>query len=207
MIQTKELTGLDCRSDLARRRMSREEINRYPIREYRGPVHIVRSGKGLAGAVKALKREAVLGFDIETKPAFRKGESYLPSLLQLAGEKEVYIFQLSRLRLPGLLLDILSDPGIIKAGVSLDYDISELVKLAHFTPAGFADLGEIAKRIGINNHGLRGLAAVLLGFRISKSAQKTNWARERLTPVQVRYAATDAWVGRELYKKLKRIAQ
>ncbi|MBR6624668.1 MAG: 3'-5' exonuclease domain-containing protein 2, partial [Mailhella sp.] len=41
--------------------------------------------------------------------------------------------------------------------------------------------------------------ANLLGFRISKSAQCSNWENRELSPQQVKYAATDAWVGRELY--------
>ena len=53
--------------------------------------------------------------------------------------------------------------------------------------------------MGIKNHGLRGLAAVFLGIRISKGAQTSNWSRDVLTRQQIQYAATDAWVGRKLY--------
>ena len=35
--------------------------------------------------------------------------------------------------------------------------------------------------------------------RISKAAQVTNWAREALDEKQIRYAATDAWISREIY--------
>ena len=44
--------------------------------------------------------------------------------------------------------------------------------------------------------------ALLLGFRISKSSQTSNWEAEKLTKKQIDYAATDAWVCLELYKKL-----
>ncbi len=152
-----------------------------------------------------LAGHTLLGFDTETRPAYKKGESYLPSLLQLACEDEVYIFQLKQLGLAKPLRDILADPAIIKAGVALDYDISELKKLSSFNVAGFTDLGNLAKKAGIKNHGLRGLAAVLLGFRISKGAQTSNWAKNVLTPQQIQYAATDAWVGRRLYLSLQQI--
>ena len=36
---------------------------------------------------------------------------------------------------------------------------------------------------------------------MTKSARTSNWARQTLTAKQVTYAATDAWVGRELYRK------
>ncbi|MBU2537359.1 MAG: 3'-5' exonuclease domain-containing protein 2 [Proteobacteria bacterium] len=184
-------------------RMTKEEINECPMLRWEGPVHVIRTREELGPAVKALMKETILGFDTETRPAYHKGESYLPSLLQLAGEKEVYLFQLKPLGLPGPLRTILADPKIIKAGVALAYDLRELHKLAQFKPAGFVDLGGIAKKAEIKNHGLRGLAAVLLGFRIPKGAQTSNWARDVLTPTQIRYAATDAWVGRELYLKLR----
>jgi ribonuclease D len=181
------------------RRMSKDEINACPIKRWTGKITVVRNKKELAAAMRRLAGQSLLGFDTETRPAYTKGESYLPSLLQLAGDKEVFIFQLKHLGLALPLRKILADPAIIKAGVSLDYDISELNKLARFKAAGFADLGKLAKKAGIKNHGLRGLAAVYLGFRISKGAQTSNWARDVLTRQQIQYAATDAWVGRELY--------
>ncbi len=55
------------------------------------------------------------------------------------------------------------------------------------------------------NHGLRGLAALLLEFRVSKKAQTSNWSQRVLTAAQIRYAATDAWVGRELYFRLEQL--
>jgi ribonuclease D len=159
----------------------------------------------LSEAVRLLEQESILGFDTETRPAYRKGESYPPALLQLAGANEVFIFQLKFTGLPRLLIGILSNPDIVKAGVSLNYDIAELKNVVQFEPAGFVDIATLAKKHGIQNHGLRGLAAVLLGFRISKSAKTSNWASNELTPSQIIYAATDAWVGRELYLEMQKI--
>lgn len=185
------------------RRMHKDEINACPIGRWRGPVRVVRTEAELKVAMKRIAHETLLGFDTETRPARVKGESYLPSLLQLAGEKEVFIIQLNHVGLTRSLRQILADPAIIKAGVSLDYDIRELEKMAPFKAAGFVDLGTLAKKSGIKNHGLRGLAAVLLGFRITKGAQTSNWARDVLTPQQIRYAATNAWAGRKLYLALE----
>lgn len=184
------------------RRMSRQEINQCPIGRYEGPVHVVRSEDDLCRAIKELRNETILGFDTETRPAFTKGQTYPPALIQLGGEHTVYLFQLRHLKFPKRLREILSDPGIIKAGVSLDFDVVQLKRMGDFSPASFVDLGDVAKQSGIKNHGLRGLTAVLLGFRITKNAQTSNWARETLQPTQERYAATDAWVGRELYLQM-----
>ena len=181
------------------RRMSKDEINGCPIKRWNGRTSVIRNKDALVTAVDRLAGHNLLGFDTETRPAYTKGESYLPSILQLASNDEVFIFQLKHLGLAKPLREILSDSAIIKAGVSLDFDIRELKKLSPFKAAGFRDLGDLARKAGIMNHGLRGLAAVFLGVRISKGAQTSNWAKDVLTPQQIQYAATDAWVGRRLY--------
>lgn len=185
------------------RRMSKDEINACPIVRWTGAVTVVRTRDELVTAMRKLSGRTPLGFDTETRPAYKKGESYPPSLLQLASDDEVFIFQLKHLGLAKPLHEILANPDIIKAGVSLDHDIHELKKLSHFKAAGFMDLGNLAKKAGIKNHSLRGLAAVLLSFRISKGAQTSNWAKDVLTPQQIQYAATDAWLGRRLYLALE----
>lgn len=187
-------------------KLSKDDINQCPLGKYTGPIKIIRTEEKSVKAIKKLKNEQVIGFDTETRPAFQKGESYSPALIQLAGKNCVYIFQLKLLELTSLLLELLEDKNIIKAGVSIDFDIAELRKVSEFEPGGFIDLGDEAKQIGIKNHGLRGLAAVLLGFRISKGAKTSNWEKEKLSSSQIIYAATDAWVGRELYLKLKELS-
>ncbi|MBU0483125.1 MAG: 3'-5' exonuclease domain-containing protein 2 [Proteobacteria bacterium] len=185
------------------RRMTRDEINEMPIRGYNGTIKLVRTEEELERAVEELSMESVLGFDTETRPAYVKGQSYPPALIQLAGAKTVYLIQLKQLKFPGKLRKILENKNIIKAGVSISFDLQQLKELGPFTEAGFVELADLAKEIGIRNHGLRGLSAVLLNFRISKGAQRSNWATEELTNKQIRYAATDAWVGRELYLGFK----
>ena len=170
-------------------------------------MNLVGTRDELAVAMNKLSGHTLLGFDTETRPAYRKGESYPPSVLQLASTDEVFIFQVKKLGLVKPLRELLADRTIIKAGVALDYDIRELKKISPFSAAGFVDLGDLAKKAGIKNHGLRGLSAVLLGFRISKGAQTSNWAKDVLAPKQIKYAATDAWVGRKLFLSLEQIKE
>jgi len=187
------------------RRMAREEINALPMRRFDGVVEVVTEQDHLAEALKCLEQEPVLGFDTETRPSFAKGESYDPSLVQLAGSKMTYVIQLKPVEFPVSLRRLLANEKIIKAGVAPYHDLNELQRLGEFEPAGIVDLATGAKNLGIKNHGLRGLAAVLLGFRISKSSQVSNWARRDLTEAQVSYAAMDAWVSRELYLHLDKM--
>ena len=93
---------------------------------------------------------------------------------------------------------------ITKSGVSVDRDLIELMFLAPFDPCSFIDLGDVARDKGIPHHGLRGLAAMFLGSRISKSARTSDWGRDRLSRAQISYAATDAWVGLELFKRFEK---
>lgn len=174
------------------------------MRRYEGAIHLMQTPADAKLAAERLRGETLLGFDTETRSAFRAGESYSPSLLQLAGANEVFLFQIGLTGLIPELREILSDPNILKCGVALRRDVSELRKLVAFNPAGFVELADCAKRAKIKNLGLRGLGALLLGFRISKGEQVSNWAKRELTPSQITYAATDAWVGREIYLEMDR---
>ncbi|MEN8135007.1 MAG: 3'-5' exonuclease [Thermodesulfobacteriota bacterium] len=185
------------------RRMTKDEINSLPIRSYEGKVVVVKTREELDIAVRKLGKETLLGFDTETRPNFKKGQNNLPSLIQLAGEKTVYIFQLQHIKFPANLREILADKTIIKTGVAIDHDLLQLQRFEPFMEGGFAGLARLAKNAGIKNHGLRGLAAVLLNFRISKSAQRSNWGNDTLSNKQINYAATDAWVGREIFLRLE----
>ena len=184
-------------------RINSADINLLPIRSYDGPVSVVRDQAALSEALSILAAERVLGFDTETRPAFKKGERHAPALLQLAGAFGVFVFQLTVLGFPEQLRAVLTDTARIKAGVALDHDVRMLQTLAAFAPAGFVELGTLARHAGLKNYGLRGLAAAVLGVRISKKARLSNWAARQLSPDQVTYAATDAWISRELYLRFE----
>lgn len=179
--------------------ISKETLAALPMRRYEGEIVFVDDEPALARARDELPAERVLGFDTETRPAFRKGESYLPSLVQIAGEHRVYIFALRRRETHDLLRHLLETAAIVKTGVSVAYDLRTLAQVFTFEPRGIADVGMIAKRHGLEQSGVRNLAGLLLGFRVAKGAKTTNWAAPRLSESQINYAATDAWVCRQLY--------
>ncbi|QJB58338.1 3'-5' exonuclease [Pseudodesulfovibrio sp. zrk46] len=182
------------------RAFSKADINEMPLRRYEGPITVVRTEKQRTMALKEMEGEPLLGFDTETRPVFKKGRKPgPPSLIQLATAERAYVFQINILKLCNGICDLLADPSVVKTGVAVRDDIIGLQRLANFKPANFVDLSDITAKAKLQTHGLRNMAANLLGFRISKSAQCSNWSKEKLTPQQVNYAATDAWVSRELY--------
>ena len=181
--------------------ISREDMANLPIRRYEGEVRLVESADALARAADEIRRERVLGFDTETRPAFRKGESYAPSLLQLAGEAVVWIFPLQRLDSSVLLKEVF-ESETAKVGIGVTDDVRQLRKVFAFEQANVLDVGTLAKRRGIEQTGLRNLAGIVLGFRIPKGSRTSNWAAARLTRQQIAYAAMDAWAARELYLAL-----
>ncbi|MBC15700.1 3'-5' exonuclease [Pseudodesulfovibrio profundus] len=182
---------------------TKSDINEMPLRRYEGPIEVIRTEKQRTRALKDIEGETLLGFDTETRPVFKKGKKPgPPSLIQLATASCAYIFQINLLPLCNGLCDLLADESITKTGVAVRDDILGLQRLAEFTPSGFIDLSDVSTAAKMQTHGLRNMAANLLGFRISKSAQCSNWAKEKLTTQQINYAATDAWVSRELYLAL-----
>ena len=181
--------------------ISKETVNRLPLIRYKGEIRLVDNESALEKAVQSLACEKVLGFDTETRPTFRRGQSYPLALLQLAGAKVVYLFQLNFLDSLDHLIPLLSDPGIIKAGVAIHDDIRKLCEITEFKPAGFLELSSISQKLDIVNTGLRSLSAIYLNTRVSKGAQVTNWNRRQLNKAQINYAATDAWVSLKLYQR------
>jgi len=181
------------------RSVSREEVNALPIRRYEGKVRVVSTPQDVAPALADILQEAVVGFDTETRPAFRPGESYSPSLAQAATARAVYLFQVRHREAAAAVAQMLASAHVVKAGVGLADDLRALKKLVEFSERSIVDLGAVATRHGLKQTGVRNLTGLLLGFRIPKGTKTSNWARSQLTSQQIAYAATDAWACRELY--------
>lgn len=188
-----------------RRLIDKEEIARLPQRQYEGEVSVVNTPEALDQAMRDIRGERVVGFDTETRPAFSKGESYLPCLVQIATTQRVYLLQLDQVDCAREMAELMSNPNIVKTGVALAGDIRQLKRRFPFDAAAVVDLGDIASRLGNTQTGLRNLTALFLGWRMSKGAKTTNWAQPKLTSTQIGYAATDAWAGRELYLCFERL--
>lgn len=186
-------------------RISPGELLQLPLRHFTGPIHVIGTETDLESAHQDIRCERVVGLDTETPPAFRKGQSHRPTLVQIATANAVYLFQLRRMDFSKDLRTWLENPRLIKAGVALADDLRKLKELFPFTEQSVVDLGHVARRHGLKQTGVRNLAGIFLGFRITKGPRTSNWRRPVLTPAQTRYAATDAWVCRELYLRFEQL--
>ena len=182
-----------------RQEISSEELANLPIRRYEGEVSVVCSPAELERALADIGGESVVGFDTETRPSFRRGESYRPCLAQVATARAVYLFQLQQQDFSGAIAGLLGARAIVKVGVSVAEDLRQLKTLFPADEASVLDAGAVAKRHGLRQTGLRNLAAIFLGIRIPKGKRTSNWSAPRLSAAQILYAATDAWACRELY--------
>ncbi len=184
--------------------ISKEELNKLNPGAYNGRIWIVENPVDVEGVMKKISASKTVGFDTETKPSFRKGQVNHVALVQIATPEEVYLIRTIYTGFPPSLIAFFEDPGIYKVGVALRDDIGKLQLVKRFTPGGFLDLQEYSNQFHIESNSLRKLTAIVLGVRISKSQQLSNWEADTLNEGQIIYAATDAWACLEIYNTLKK---
>ena len=188
-----------------KKHISKDEINELPVMVFNGEIQLITTTEDAKSAAKLLENETVLGFDTETRPSFKKGESHNISLLQLANKDKAFLFRMNLHELPEEIISLLSNKNIVKAGVAVRDDVLGIQKQYPFEANSFVDLATIAKEKKYKNFGLRALCAIFLSKRLSKKAKITNWEQPSLTKAQIHYAACDAWVGHELYNIMSKL--
>ena len=184
--------------------ISTEELGKLEYASFPGRIHVIDSvGAEFNRAIAYLRSQKIIGFDTETRPCFGPNQPrYGVSLLQLSGPEKAYLFRVKDMGMHRRLCNLLADKRIIKVGAAIHDDIRGLQKLRDFQADGFVDLQKIVADYGIRDKSVKKMTAIILGFRISKTQQLSNWEAETLSEPQCKYAATDAWVCREMYLKL-----
>ncbi|HSI77213.1 MAG TPA: 3'-5' exonuclease [Lunatimonas sp.] len=184
-------------------KITKEEVNGLELGAFEGKIILIDELEGLHEMYEDLYSKKSIGFDTETRPAFRRGVSYDVALIQLATVDTAYLIRINKIGFPREVKRILENPDIVKIGAAVRDDLKGLKKLSPtFKPSSFFDLNEELKKVGFLNVGVRNLSAMVLGIRISKSEQVSNWEADRLTEKQELYAATDAWACLSIFQKL-----
>ncbi|MEO9484466.1 MAG: 3'-5' exonuclease [Ekhidna sp.] len=185
--------------------ITKEDLRSLPLLAFEGKIHTLDTEEDCYEAVKELRRFDVVGFDTEKKPTFTKGEYNHTAMVQLSTMENAYLFRLNNMGYPTALFDFMADESILKLGISIDDDLKDLNKAREFNPKNFTDLNDVVRELGVKHMGVKKLAAVFLESRISKNQQVSNWENQILSPAQLKYAATDAWICMAIYQQLKNL--
>ncbi|MEX0985974.1 MAG: 3'-5' exonuclease [Bacteroidales bacterium] len=186
-----------------RSEIGKEEINKLEVRQFEGDIRIVGDMEACERAISEIRQFDVVGFDTETKPVFKKGVNNQIALIQVSNSSVAWLFRVNKIGMPAELRAFLEDDSLLKIGAGLLDDMRRLRQITQFNPGGFLDLQKYVEAFNIESKSLKKLVAIVLGYKISKSQQLSNWESDSLTDQQLRYAATDAWVCLEIYKKLR----
>ena len=178
----------------------KEKVSELPIVEFTGNIYVIDSMSKMNMAINALRKEIVVGFDSETKPAFARGKLNKVALLQVSTFTECYLFRINKIGIPDKLKSFLEDKNIKKIGLSLNNDIIGLRRITDINPEGFIDLQKMVNEYGIVD--MQRIYAIIFGKKISKSQRLTNWEAPALTTAQQKYAALDAFSCLEIYDYL-----
>lgn len=179
-------------------RLSKEGINQLPL--FLGldrlAITLVDNEQSLAAAKEALSCIYVLGFDSESKPTFHKGEvSQGPHLIQFSTAQHAYLFPTHFNAGLEFAIEIIACNKTEKVGFGLGDD-QKLFRNKYGVE--FNNIFDLAKKlIPLSQQkqqvGARAAVAMVLGAKLSKAAQCSNWANKKLTDQQLKYAANDAY--------------
>lgn len=182
--------------------ISNEEVTALELGHLSGEILVVDTPEAMHKADKILQSATILGFDTETRPSFSKKVHHTISLLQLSTSEVSMLFRLKYCELSPTVVSVLESPEVLKIGAAIRDDIKALGTVAKFKADGFVDLQSIINKWGIEEKSVRKMAAIVLGFRVSKAQRLSNWDANVLTRAQMEYAAMDAWVCQRMYRVL-----
>ena len=184
--------------------ISKEEVADLDLIQYDGPIKLIDTEEGFLKEIPHIREQSILGFDTETRPSFKKGVVYPTALIQISALDQAWLLRVSRMGYPPELLEVLTRDDILKVGLGLNDDLRRLKADFQFEPGGFLDLQQYVTAFRIEEKGLKKLSGIVLGHRISKAQQVSNWDADLLTEAQIRYAATDAWICLKIYNRLRK---
>jgi ribonuclease D len=189
------------------------------------PSEVLLVNSTRSGSYDLLCRDAaeadVVAFDAEWRPDRSEEDDNPISVLQLAfpESRRVYVVQVGRLggKLPVAVQMMLVNPAVIKAGYAVDRsDVAKMqrtgiavtrdsvvdVQCRCAEAIGFFDDRKNQDSRGVSGAeslGMKKSAQKLLGVEMDKRMACSDWASERLSVDQIRYAALDAWITLRLY--------
>ena len=185
----------------------KEEIAALPVAAFNGRIVVIISEGETEKAVDYLLNQPILGIDTETRPTFHRGESRKVALLQVSTLDICFLFRLNMTGMTPSIIRLLENDSIPMVGLSLHDDLHSLRQRCPFIPGWFIDLQDMVGSLGIEDRSLQKLFANLMGMKISKRQQLSNWEADVLSEKQKLYASTDAWACLILYDEILRLQE
>lgn len=182
--------------------ITKEQLATMPVVTFPGKITVIDKIDEAVSALEYLSSQKTIGFDTETKPAFKKGQTNKVSLIQMSSADQCFLFRINKIGFIPQLKQLIEDESITKIGLSLKDDFLVLHRIWQFTPAGFIDLQNMAKRFNIADGSLQKIYGILFSQRISKGQRLSNWEAETLSESQQMYASIDAWACLKIYNYL-----
>lgn len=187
------------------------KINNYlrPLRHMN--VKVVTTEKECNRVVARLRKDLVkypvLGFDCEwVTRGFYRGPVALLQLSSTSGFTS--LIRLSELRyIPRDLRQLLEDERVLKVGVGSNNDADHLRYDYGVVVRGTADLSNMALGLLGKPGGLAKLSESYIGVKLDKDLNiiRSDWSIQKLSAKQIKYAAKDAFVAIEIFKKMSKI--
>ena len=152
------------------------------------PFQYIDDADGLRRLMQSLTQSPCIAVDTEANSLHNYYERVC--LIQLSIDNEHFVLDpLSDIDLT-LFLETLKTKDLILHGA--DYDLRMLRATFDFSPEGSVyDTMLAAQLLGIESFGYAALVEHFFDERLSKSGQKSNWAKRPLTDAQLHYAADD----------------
>ncbi|MBL8565349.1 MAG: ribonuclease D [Hyphomicrobiaceae bacterium] len=110
-----------------------------------------------------------------------------------AGDGRAHLVQIEAGKRPANLIRLLADPAVLKIFHFARFDVAVLKKHlgVDVTPLYCTKIASKLVRTYTDRHGLKDLAAELIGIEMSKQQQSSDWGAAKLTDQQIAYAASD----------------
>lgn len=184
---------------------NKNAISNLPIASFEGRVIVVLTEAEAEKAVDYLLTVDILGMDTETRPSFKRGQTFKVALLQVSTRDTCFLFRLNLIGLCPAVIRLLENTTVPMIGLSWHDDLRMLKKRGEFTPGHFIELQNMVGDIGIKDLSLQKIYANLFLKKISKRQRLTNWEMPVLNDQQKIYAATDAWACIMIYEEIMRL--
>ncbi|CAA6655403.1 unnamed protein product [Spirodela intermedia] len=138
-----------------------------------------------------------LGFDIEWRPNFRKGETpKKAAVMQICVDTDhCFVMHIFHSGIPSTLGSLMADRSYVKVGVSIASDAAKISRDYNVNMTSLDDLSDLA------NLKLGGSRKQWLAK--PKRIRMGNWEAKVLSREQLHYAATDAFASWYLYEVLR----